>query len=187
MALTRSENMSRIHSYNTQPEIRLRSALWKKGIRYRLNRRIEGIKPDLVLTKSKIVIFVDGCQWHGCPTHYVKPRTKMDFWQQKLNTTIERDIRQTKILQNAGWTVYRVLEHEIWDSLPQVVDTVRSLMENKTEASEDWRVFRVDIIDPEVDLERRHMCRLTIPNVIQSVDRIRSTTKWSRRNGSLND
>jgi hypothetical protein len=45
----------------------------------------------------------------------------------------------------------------------------------------------VDIIDPEVDLERRHMCRLTIPNVIQSVDRIRSTTKWSRRNGSLND
>ena len=60
-------------------------------------------------------------------------------------------------------------------------------MENKTEASEDWRVFRVDIIDPEVDLERRHMCRLTIPNVIQSVDRIRSTTKWSRRNGSLND
>ena len=180
MALTRSENMSRIRSSDTKPEIELRRALWKQGIRYRLNYKVEGIRPDLVLTKSKLVVFVDGCQWHGCPEHYVRPRSRSEFWQAKLLTNVERDTKQTNILQEAGWSVLRVWEHEIWQQLSEVVSSVQTFTE--AGIKNDWRVFRVEVIDAEADLECRHMRLLNNPEIVKTVERVRSTKKWSRNN-----
>lgn len=106
--------MSRIHGRDTSPEVKLRHAVWRLGLRYRLNRRIAGIRPDFIFPGMKLVIFVDGCFWHGCPDHYVRPRSNnADFWAIKLVQNVARDERQMKHLQAEGWRVIRVWEHEV--------------------------------------------------------------------------
>lgn len=181
MALSRSQNMARIKSADTKPEMRLRQALWASGLRYRLHFKIEKIRPDLVFVGRKLAIFVDGCQWHGCPEHYVRPRTHNEFWQRKLLENIERDTKQTQILKAQGWIVYRIWEHEIWESLPEIVIRINALaLEHKELLSMNWRVFKVDIIDAETDLERRYLRVLESPNTVQVIEKIRSTKKWKR-------
>ena len=181
MPLSRSQNMARIKSANTKPEMRLRQALWANGFRYRLHFNIEKIRPDIVFLGRKLAIFVDGCQWHGCPEHYVCPRTRSDFWQNKLLENIERDTKQTQILKTLGWSVYRVWEHEILESLPNTVNKINALMLEQGEAlSENWRLFKVEIIDAKTDLERRYLRLLELPDVIQVIEKIRSTKKWKR-------
>ena len=126
-------------------------------------------------------VFVDGCQWHGCPDHYVRPRTREDFWQAKLLENVERDIRQTGILVSEGWHIYRVWEHEIWESLQDVVSTIKSIVVGQGIGdNDDWRVFRVDVIDPATDFERRYLKSLKSPETIKMVERIRTTRKWTR-------
>jgi DNA mismatch endonuclease (patch repair protein) len=182
MALTRSENMSRIRSSNTKPEIRLRKALWAEGLRYRLQYKVEKIKPDIVFVSAKVAIFIDGCQWHGCPEHYVKPRTRDEFWSKKLRDSIERDIVQTKLLGSKGWHIYRVWEHDIWENLLHVVDTIRTILQGESTGLEnDWRVFKVDIIDLEKNVEKRWLLSLQSPETIQYVEKKRSTKKWKRK------
>ena len=182
MPLTRSENMARIKSADTKPEIRLRKALWRQGMRYRLHHKIErGIRPDIVFVKAKVAIFVDGCQWHGCPKHYVRPRTRNDFWGGKLLENVERDTRQTQLLIDNGWSVFRVWEHEVWEDLPFVVNHIREIIHgNKFPDQNDWRVFQVDVIDLEDDLEKRYMRRLTSSKEIKSVEQTRTTKKWNK-------
>ena len=182
MPLTRSENMARIKSADTKPEIRLRKALWQQGLRYRLHQKIEGkIRPDLIFAKAKVAVFIDGCQWHGCPEHYVRPRTRNDFWDGKLLENVERDTRQTQLLIDNGWSVFRVWEHEVWEDLPFVVNQIRNIvLGNKFPAQNAWRVFRVDVINPEENLEKRYMRRLTSPEKIKVVEQTRSTKKWRR-------
>jgi DNA mismatch endonuclease (patch repair protein) len=183
MTLTRSQNMARIRSSNTKPEVKLRRALWNKGLRYRVNYLIEGIKPDLVFTKARLAIFIDGCQWHGCPEHYVRPRTRPEFWGKKLFINVERDVRQTKVLQEAGWHVYRVWEHTVWEHSDILSEEIKVLLEKTEQLNEEnWRVFQVDIVDPDTDLERRYMLSLYSPNVTRIVEQIRSTRKWLRKN-----
>lgn len=120
----RSANMARIRGTNTRPEIQLRKALWRSGLRYRVALRVEGVRPDLVFIAQKIAVFVDGCFWHGCPDHYVRPRTGTDFWASKLATNVRRDRLQTGKLLEAGWSVLRFWEHEIKRDLAGVVGKV---------------------------------------------------------------
>lgn len=120
----RSANMSRIRGTNTTPELRLRKALWNKGIRYRLHVRVEGTRPDLVFASRRLVVFVDGCFWHGCPQHYVRPRSRSDFWADKLAVNTSRDRSQTTRLMEKGWSVLRFWEHEIDSDLERVVAEV---------------------------------------------------------------
>lgn len=183
MPLTRSENMARIKSADTKPEIRLRKALWKQGLRYRLHRKIEGkIRPDIVFVKAKVAVFIDGCQWHGCPGHYVRPRTRNDFWGEKLLENVGRDTRQTQLLIDNGWSVFRVWEHEVWEDLPQVVNQIRDIVQGKKLPNQkDWRVYKVDVINPEDDLEKRYMRSLASPEQIRVVEQTRSTKKWKRK------
>lgn len=108
----RSYCMSRIRSRDTQPEVRLRKALWKAGYRYKLKSKLPG-KPDLVFPARKTAIFVDGCFWHLCPKHAVSPRTNRPFWDRKLKTNKERDRAVNKKLRGLGWRVLRVWEHEV--------------------------------------------------------------------------
>ena len=110
--LTRSENMSRIRSRNTKPELQLRRALWAEGCRYRLHYDLPG-RPDVVFLGDRLAVFVDGCFWHGCPIHYSAPRTREDFWKSKLRKNVTRDFTADDALVSAGWRVIRVWEHEL--------------------------------------------------------------------------
>lgn len=120
----RSRNMAKIKGRNTAPELKLRKALWHSGLRYRVNLKIHRILPDIVFPSRKIAIFIDGCFWHGCPIHYVFPRTNTRFWQSKLNLNVKRDMEQTVKLLSLGWKVLRFWEHEIDKNLDQVLRTV---------------------------------------------------------------
>lgn len=108
----RSYCMSRIRGCDTQPEVRLRKALWHLGLRYRLKSSLPG-KPDLVFRSYQVVVFVDGCFWHQCPRHAVAPRTNRAFWRRKLRANVERDRRINKELRRLGWRVLRVWEHSV--------------------------------------------------------------------------
>lgn len=101
----RSWNMSRIKGGNTKPEMIVRSALHKLGYRFRLHRKDLPGKPDIVLAKYKTVIFVNGCFWHqhkGCK-HAYQPKTRVNFWKEKLRGNTERDIRTRKNLRKMNW------------------------------------------------------------------------------------
>lgn len=108
----RSYNMSRIRGKNTGPELLLRRYLWNSGFRYRLHYKLPG-RPDIVFVTRKIVVFVDGCFWHGCPQHGVRPKTNSTFWNTKIQGTIDRDKKNQQLLEQEGWTVLRFWEHDI--------------------------------------------------------------------------
>jgi DNA mismatch endonuclease (patch repair protein) len=100
----RSQIMSRITSKNTLPEMRVRQALHALGHRFRLHRKDLPGKPDIVLPKLKIVIFVHGCFWHGhtcCDGR--RPKTNTDYWDPKLDRNIERDREHSRLLRLLGW------------------------------------------------------------------------------------
>ena len=111
----RSKLMRKIKSTNTKPEIILRKTLWKFGIRYRLNVPKLSGKPDIVITKQKLVIFVDGEFWHGYNWDEKKPKIKSnhDYWIKKIEGNMQRDIINVEKLQSMGYTVLRFWEHEI--------------------------------------------------------------------------
>lgn len=120
----RSRVMQHIRSTNTKPEIMLRKALWHRGIRYRKNwRRLTGC-PDIVLTRHRIAIFVDGDFWHarGCqdrPGSQIG--TNKAYWQKKLARNVERDKEVVDSLTEQGWLVLRFWESDIKNNLDGVV------------------------------------------------------------------
>ncbi|MEV7142327.1 very short patch repair endonuclease [Streptomyces tauricus] len=111
----RRRNMQAIRSRDTQPEQALRRLLHAKGLRYRV-----AAKPlpelrrtaDVVFRPTKVAVFVDGCYWHGCPEHYVSPKTNPGYWSGKVAGNIARDRDTDQRLTAAGWTVLRFWEHE---------------------------------------------------------------------------
>lgn len=100
----RSRNMSHIRSTGTKPEEIVRKYLFKQGFRYRKNVRSLPGKPDIVLRKYRTVIFVNGCFWHmhGCQRGHL-PHSRQDYWEPKIKANVERDIRNRKTLEEAGW------------------------------------------------------------------------------------
>lgn len=100
---------------DTKPEVALRSALWRAGLRFFKNRRPIGgrrCEVDIVFPSDRVAVQVDGCFWHGCPDHGTSPVANGDWWRAKLDRNRERDLANTLALQQAGWTVLRVWEHE---------------------------------------------------------------------------
>jgi DNA mismatch endonuclease, patch repair protein len=100
---------------DTPAELALRSALHRLGLRFRVQHPIAGVprtRPDIVFTRARVVVFVDGCFWHGCPEHGTMPKTNREWWADKLAANFERDRRHDSALAAAGWTVVRVWEHE---------------------------------------------------------------------------
>lgn len=108
----RSYCMSRIQGRNTKPEIKLRRGLWALGLRYALHSRLPG-RPDMTFTRYRTVVFVDGCYWHGCPKHFVKPKTNRSFWLKKIEANRLRDRSVSRALKARGWQVIRIWEHDI--------------------------------------------------------------------------
>lgn len=104
---------------DTKPEVRLRSALHRMGLRFRKGLRIStssvSVRPDIVFTKCRVAVFVDGCFWHSCVIHGTSPRTNSNYWLPKLKRNVERDAVVNEALSDAGWRVIRVWEHEDLD------------------------------------------------------------------------
>lgn len=101
----------------TKPETALRSALHRRGLRFRKDFPIRAgsgrpVRPDIVFTRSRVAVFVDGCFWHGCPDHQNVPKTNRGYWIPKLQRNSERDREVDEALTGANWLVMRVWEHE---------------------------------------------------------------------------
>ena len=118
---------------DTTPEIALRSALHRAGLRYSKDVSPEPslrCKADVVFRREKVCIFIDGCFWHGCPIHFHTPRTNSCWWEEKINDNRRRDRLKRTRLRKRGWIVIRVWEHEITSDkvshlVGRISDTVR--------------------------------------------------------------
>lgn len=86
-------------------------------------------KPDFVFESSRLVVFLDGCYWHGCPRCYRAPTSNTSYWSEKLRRNKTRDRRVVRLLRNSGWRVARFWEHEIESSPQRVVDRIRRMLE----------------------------------------------------------
>lgn len=123
----RKLNMSRIRAKNTGPEVKLRKMLSAEGIRgYRIHYKLPG-KPDIVFTKKKIVIFIDGCFWHKCPVCFKVPETRKDFWMKKIQSNIDRDKKVNEQLKDGGWTILRFWEHDIRKKPDAIVQKIAEM------------------------------------------------------------
>jgi DNA mismatch endonuclease (patch repair protein) len=132
---TRSYNMSRIRSKDTRPEMLVRRFLHKNGFRYRLHVKNMPGKPDIVLPKYKTVIFIHGCFWHGhegCK-YYVVPKTRTEWWLNKINGNINNDSTAENNLRAAGWKIIKIWECELKknskeDTLNKLVEKLRKIV-----------------------------------------------------------
>lgn len=107
----RRRNMAAIRSTDTKPEVWLRKQLFSRGFRFRKNVKSLPGKPDIVLSKYKAIILVNGCFWHGHGCYLFKiPKTRTEFWLEKINGNQERDRKNIKKLEEAGWRVLVVWE-----------------------------------------------------------------------------
>jgi DNA mismatch endonuclease (patch repair protein) len=124
--------MSRNRRRDTGPELALRTILHARGARYRVDHPLRlgllTVRPDIVFTRWRVAVFVDGCFWHGCPEHGNIPARNRDYWEPKLRRNQERDRRVDHALIQGGWHVLRAWEHEVGDSLAdRVLDLVDAL------------------------------------------------------------
>src|SRR5690606_10958099 len=112
---TRSYNMSRIRGKDTKPEIIVRKFLHGHGYRYRLHDKKLPGKPDLVLKKYQTVVFIHGCFWHGHESckYFVVPKTRTEFWLNKIETNRKNDLKYEELLKQAGWNIYTIWECEL--------------------------------------------------------------------------
>lgn len=100
---------------DTRPELALRRELHRRGLRYRVDfAPVRGLrcKADVVFTRARLAVFVDGCFWHSCPFHATRPTSNAEWWRAKLEANMARDRRNDRELAAAGWRVLRCWEHE---------------------------------------------------------------------------
>ncbi|OZC48853.1 very short patch repair endonuclease [Rhodococcus sp. 14-2483-1-1] len=110
-----SARLSKQKRRDTKPEVALRRALHRRGLRYFVDRApLKGMRrrADLVFPKRKVAVYVDGCFWHSCPVHATKPRNNAQWWADKLAANVARDRDTDEKLLAEGWRVVRIWEHE---------------------------------------------------------------------------
>jgi DNA mismatch endonuclease, patch repair protein len=128
----RSNLMKKIRAYNTKPEIKFRKRIWEIGFRYRINSKNLPGKPDIVITKHKVVIFIDGEFWHGYQWDVKKNkiRSNREYWIPKIEKTIKRDISNNKRLRDLGFIVLRFWEHQINKDFENCIKVVLHSIKN---------------------------------------------------------
>jgi DNA mismatch endonuclease (patch repair protein) len=109
---------------DTKPETALRSELHRRGLRFRKHVRLAGAVPDVAFPRCRVAVFVDGCFWHGCPEHFRPAIRNTEYWSTKISRNRARDERVNRALEEAGWTVIRVWEHEDVSEAAQLIDAV---------------------------------------------------------------
>lgn len=116
---------------DTSPELAIRRAVHAQGLRYRVDSRpLRTVRrtADLVFSRVRVAVFVDGCFWHGCPDHYRLPASNTEYWSAKIERNRTRDRAFDDLLKAAGWTPIRVWEHEALEtSVERIIETVREL------------------------------------------------------------
>ena len=124
-----SAQMSRMPRSSTKPELALRRSLHARGLRFTIQRRDLPGTPDLVFSRARIAVFVDGCFWHGCSSHGVIPKNNRDWWQAKLATNAARDRRKDLELEKLGWVPLHLWEHT---PLEEMADAVVEAWRSRT-------------------------------------------------------
>jgi DNA mismatch endonuclease (patch repair protein) len=123
----RSRNMQAIRRTDTKPEVRIRSALHRAGYRFRKDLKLDTssmrVRPDIVFTRHKVAVFIDGCFWHCCPEHGRHPKVNKGYWSPKLESNVDRDKRATAALETDGWLVIRIWDHVPTTEAAQVIAT----------------------------------------------------------------
>ncbi|MEX0630042.1 MAG: very short patch repair endonuclease [Chloroflexota bacterium] len=101
---------------DTSPELRLRSALHARGLRFRIDLPVKAndrvARPDIVFSRRRLAVFVDGCFWHGCSDHFVASKSNVTYWEAKIERNRVRDQLTNEALVAAGWSVIRVWAHQ---------------------------------------------------------------------------
>ncbi|TKA00170.1 DNA mismatch endonuclease Vsr [Actinacidiphila oryziradicis] len=127
--------MQAIRSRDTKPERLIRQLVHAQGLRYRVAARpLPKLRrtADMVFRPAKVAVFIDGCYWHGCPEHYVSPKTNPGYWSAKVVRNVTRDRDTDERLQAEGWTVLRFWEHESAHECAAVIEeTVRRLRKKR--------------------------------------------------------
>ena len=123
-------SMQANRSRDTRPELAVRRAAHRLGLRYRVDLRpMPAVRrrADLVFTRIRVAVFVDGCFWHGCPDHYRAPQRNAEYWTGKVTRNRSRDLETDGLLREAGWCVIRVWEHEDpQEAAARIADLIRS-------------------------------------------------------------
>ncbi|WP_298015879.1 very short patch repair endonuclease [uncultured Parasphingopyxis sp.] len=123
---SRSRLMSRIGSRDTAPELIVRKLLYRLGYRYRLHHKGLPGKPDIVFAGRKKAIFVHGCYWHGHGCKIGKlPKSRLDYWQPKIERNRQRDGEKREALENMGWTVL-----EVWQCETRNMRTLQDILQD---------------------------------------------------------
>ncbi|MEV0881218.1 very short patch repair endonuclease [Micromonospora echinofusca] len=107
-----SNQMKRMRRASTKPELLIRRALHRRGLRFRVNHPALPGRPDIAFTRVRLAIFIDGCFWHMCPKHGVMPKNNREWWQAKLHRNVERDREKDAALMDLGWHVRHFWEHD---------------------------------------------------------------------------
>ena len=141
--------MSAVKSKDTRPELKLRKALWREGLRYRVNYKKLPGKPDIVFTKWKVAVFCDGDFWHGHNWAISGQKSLQEelssysqYWRDKILRNIERDEENNKALIALGWTVVRIWESDIKNDLDGCVKTIKELLF-------EHNISQIDFIEDE--------------------------------------
>jgi DNA mismatch endonuclease (patch repair protein) len=117
---------------DTRPELALRSAMHRLGLRFRVRFAITArglrVEPDVVFTRARVAAFVDGCYWHSCPDHGVSPSSNAAYWLSKLAGNVARDRRVDTALAGEGWTVIRIWEHDVTSHADSVATAIADIV-----------------------------------------------------------
>ena len=133
----RSKMMSSIKNKNTKPELVIRKLIFSLGFRYRLNQKIGNTKPDIVLKKWNLCIFVHGCFWHQHQNCKIssKPKSNEDFWNEKLKKNVIRDQKNILELQKTGWNV-----GIIWECFTRENNPNKKILKQKITSKKFWEL-----------------------------------------------
>ena len=123
---------------DTPCELALRSAVHKRGLRFRVDWMVPGTRKraDLSFVSARVLVFVDGCFWHGCPEHGTWPKANAEWWRQKIEANVRRDRDTDETLARAGWKVLRFWEHDCpSEAARKIARIVRSRSAYRTRVS----------------------------------------------------
>jgi len=112
-------------SRDTRPELAVRRELHRRGRRFFVNRRpVPTIRrtSDITFPRKRLAVLIDGCFWHGCPQHRSWPKTNSEFWLEKIEKNISRDVETTRLWENEGWHVLRFWEHQTVDEIVSTIE-----------------------------------------------------------------
>lgn len=127
----RSEIMRRVKSRDTSLERRVRSALHRRGLRFRLYCSLPG-NPDIVFVRAHVVVFIDSCFWHGCPRHLRMPKSNKRYWNRKIARNAERDARTSATYKQSDWKLLRFWEHELKDNFDRCVKKIERTVRTRS-------------------------------------------------------